>query len=77
MEKEEKYQHLPVNAMLTTLILIMKNNNYCFSDIHWIQLRGTDMGAPPAPTYVTVFTVSLNSPLLNDLKITYLCTDNS
>ena len=52
---EKKKRHLPVEAMLGAIFVIMKNNIFCFGDIHWLQLKGSDMGTPPAPTYTTVF----------------------
>ena len=50
-----KYQHLPVDNMLRSLCLMMKNNIFYFGDSHWLQLKHIAMGTPPAPTYPTVF----------------------
>ena len=50
-----KYRHLPVNDMPRALSLIMKNKIFRFGHIHSIQLKGTSMGTPPAPTYAAVF----------------------
>ena len=48
-----KYQHLPVNAIPRALRLMMKQHSR-FGYIHWIKLKGTAMGTPPAPTYAIV-----------------------
>ena len=50
-----KYLHLPVDTVLRSLCLMMKNNIFYFGDSHWLQLKHIVMGTPPAPTYPTVF----------------------
>jgi hypothetical protein len=47
--------HIPVNALMEALRLIMTNNIFRFGDTHWLQLSGTAMGTPPAPPYATLF----------------------
>ena len=51
---QTKYQHLPVDAMIRYLQLMMNNNIFRFGDSLWLQLKGTAMGTPSAPTYATV-----------------------
>ena len=52
---KEKKRHPPVDAMLRALRLITKNNILRLGDSHWIQLKGTAIGTPPAPTYNKFF----------------------
>ena len=41
--------------MLRALRLITKNKILRLGDSHWIQLKGTAIGTPPAPTYNKFF----------------------
>ena len=41
--------------MLRAIFLIMKNNIFRFGYTHCLQLKGTDVGTPPAQVYATVF----------------------
>ena len=37
------------------LRLLMTNNILKFGDTYWLQKVGTEMGAPPAPPWATIF----------------------
>ena len=43
------------NDTLKALEILMRNNLFKFGDALWGQTDGTTMGAPPAPTYATVY----------------------
>lgn len=46
---------LNINAIMSALSIVMKNNIFRFGDTHWQQQSGTAMGTPPAPTYATLY----------------------
>ena len=51
-----KYEkELPVDAVMSALKIIMKNNIFQFGDLFFLQRTGTAMGAPPAPPWANLF----------------------
>jgi hypothetical protein len=44
----------PKELFLSTLEIIMKNNNFTFGNTQWLQLHGTAVGIPAAPLYSTI-----------------------
>ena len=46
---------VPPVVLVDALRLLMKNNAFQFGDKYWLQKAGTLMGAPPAPSWATVF----------------------
>ena len=61
-----KFAHLPINAILDALRLVMKNNVFQFGDTFWHQLTGCAMGTPPAPPYATLFYAIFEFKLLDE-----------
>ena len=47
--------NLDADKIMDALKIIMENNVFQFGDTKWRQKRGTAMGTPPAPTYVTLY----------------------
>ena len=50
-----EFAHLPLNAIIAALGLIMHNNMFFFGDTHWLQRKGAAMGAPPATSVATIY----------------------
>jgi hypothetical protein len=47
--------NVDVDALMRALDIVMKNNIFKFGDTTWLQMTGTAMGTPPAPTYATLY----------------------
>ena len=55
-------------AILEALELIMSRNCFRFGDTYWLQLDGTAMGAPPAPSFATLYYGIFELELLSTFK---------
>ena len=42
-------------ALIHALEIVMDNNVFAFGDTYWLQIAGTAMGTPPAPTWATIY----------------------
>ena len=42
-------------ALIHALEIVMENNMFAFGDTYWLQIAGTAMGTPPAPTWATIY----------------------
>jgi len=49
-QHEEHFSPIPDDALTEALGIVMKNNFFIFRDTFWLQLIGTAMVTPPAPT---------------------------
>lgn len=47
--------NVPTRALCEALKIVMTCNIFQFGDTHWKQVRGTSMGAPPAPPWANLY----------------------
>ena len=56
-------------ALLEALTIVMSHNVFQFGDTFWVQLTGTAMGSPPAPTYATLYFAIKEFELLDQFSV--------
>lgn len=61
-----RFSQVPVEALISALELVMKNNVIQFGDTYWRQRTGCAMGTPPAPPYATLFFAIWEETLLKE-----------
>ena len=52
-------------CLVKLLKLVLKNNNFTFSGIHYLQIDGTSMGTKMAPSYANIFMGKLEERLIS------------
>jgi hypothetical protein len=58
-EKAYEFQHIPAEALIEALDIVMHNNIFTFVDVTYKQIRGTAMGTPPSPIWANLY-MSIN-----------------
>ena len=53
-------------SVIDILSLILNKNTFTFNNEHFLQIHGTAMGSPMAPTYANIFMAILERKLLNE-----------
>ena len=53
-------------SVIDILSLILNKNSFTFNNEHFVQIHGTAMGSPMAPTYANIFMAILERKLLNE-----------
>ena len=53
-------------SVIDILSLILNKNTFTFNNEHFLQIHGTVMGSPMAPTYANIFMAILERKLLNE-----------
>ena len=66
--RSRRFQSIPTDALTEALGLIMKNNVFQFGDTYWLQLVGTAMGTPPAPTYANLTFAIHENPIIKQFS---------
>ena len=56
---------IPTNFLLKLMDFVLKNNNFTFNNTHYIQVQGTAMGTPMAPSYACLFMGVLEQKILD------------
>ena len=57
-------------SIIEVLTHILKNNSFSFNKEHYLQIHGTAIGSPMAPTYANIFMAMLEQKLLKKAPVT-------
>ena len=63
-QREKRFKSIPTDALTEALGIVMKNNVFQFGNTYWLQLTGTAMGTPPAPTYANLTFAIHENPII-------------
>ena len=58
-------QKIPTNFLVKLMDFVLKNNNFTFNNTHYVQVQGTAMGTPMAPSYACLFMGVLEQKILD------------
>ncbi|XP_063960282.1 uncharacterized protein LOC135155276 [Lytechinus pictus] len=60
--------HPPTDQLIRLLELVLTLNNFKFQEQHYIQIQGTAMGTPLAPSYANIFMGELETDILTNSR---------
>ena len=66
--RETAFPDVPVEALMSALRLVMKNNVFQFGDCVYLQKTGTAMGTPPAPGWATLYFALCENKVVPDFQ---------
>ena len=72
-QREKRFSTIPADALTEALGIVMQNNVFVFGDTHWLQLIGTAMGTPPAPTYANLTYAIHENPIVKMYSRNLVC----
>ena len=55
LQSLSNYKRTEINGICSLLKLVLTLNNFSFDEVHYLQLTGTAMGTPVAPSYANIF----------------------
>lgn len=63
--RRRQFDHLPIDAIIDALRLLMTNSAFTFGDTTWKQKRGSAMGIPPVPPYANLYSAIHEDPIID------------
>ena len=72
-QREKRFSSIPADALTEALGIVMLNNVFIFGDTFWLQLIGTAMGTPPAPSYANLTFAIHENPIIKKYATNLLC----